>query len=74
MMVAMASHEVKTVDELIDYINEFTEHGDKAMVCRKLKYNKGNLSLMLRKKIGPRFDVLRELKKIADQNYAKLNG
>lgn len=73
-MVAMASHDFKTVDEIIDFINQYTRHGDKVRVCRLTKYNTSNLSKMLKKKIGPNFDVLRELKKIADQNYAKLNG
>ena len=56
----------------LKFINQFIEHGDITKVCKKLGYDKGNLSRMLKGEIGPRFDVLKELKKIADQNHAKL--
>jgi hypothetical protein len=65
------------VDQVIDFINQYTEHGDKLKVCKKLKYDTGNLSKMLHKnkskRLKPRFDVLKELKKIADQNYRKVH-
>lgn len=74
-MVGTASQSsFKTVDETIDYINNYISYGDKKRVCQRLKYDTSNMSKMLKKKIGPNFDVLRELKKIADQNYSKLNG
>lgn len=65
--------EFTTIDQTIDFINQFVEHGDRAKVCKKMKYDKSNLTKMLKGKRKPRFDVLKELKKIAEQNYRKVN-
>jgi hypothetical protein len=63
----------ENVDHVIDFINQYKERGDMKEVSEKMKYDHGNLSKMLQKKIKPRFDVLKEMKKKADQNYRKVH-
>jgi hypothetical protein len=62
-----------SVESLIRFINEY-KGKSVPLVAKKLKKCKSGIYKMLNGDIKkPDFDVLKELKKIADQNYRKVN-
>jgi phage terminase large subunit len=61
-----------TLQDTLNFINEWLEHGDVQKACAKHKVDKSTASKMLKGKIGPRFDFLKELKERALKNHAKI--
>jgi hypothetical protein len=63
----------ESVESLIKFINEY-KGKSVPLVAKKLKRSKSGIYKMLNGDIKkPDFDVLRELKKMADVNYRKVN-
>jgi hypothetical protein len=58
--------------DVIDFINEWKEHGDVQEACEKFKVDPSHASKILKGKAGPKTDFLKYLKDKAQRNYNKL--